>query len=57
MRAFPRSKVDHVLDVKVLITGASGKTGALVVKELLSRPDDFDVKVTVRSEKVCLHRV
>jgi len=36
---------------KVLVTGASGKTGALVVKELLTRPDDFDVKVTVRSDK------
>lgn len=36
---------------KVLVTGASGKTGVLVVRELLNRPEEFDVKVTVRSDK------
>eukprot|EP00878_Enallax_costatus_P038284 GHUV01043475.1.p1 GENE.GHUV01043475.1~~GHUV01043475.1.p1 ORF type:complete len:280 (+),score=73.80 GHUV01043475.1:34-873(+) len=37
--------------IKVLVTGASGRTGALVVKELLKLPDDFDVCVSVRSDK------
>lgn len=37
--------------MKVLVTGASGKTGALVVQQLLKCPDLFDVRVAVRSDK------
>ena len=34
------------------MTGAAGKTGALVVKKLLARPADFSVVALVRSSKV-----
>lgn len=37
---------------QVLVTGASGKTGALVVQQLLKYPEVFDVRVAVRSDKV-----
>mmetsp|Transcript_8757 Transcript_8757/g.25223 ORF Transcript_8757/g.25223 Transcript_8757/m.25223 type:complete len:331 (-) Transcript_8757:188-1180(-) len=37
--------------MKVLVTGASGRTGSLVVKKLLERKDDFAVQGLVRSEK------
>ncbi|WIA11777.1 hypothetical protein OEZ85_011871 [Tetradesmus obliquus] len=36
---------------KVFVTGASGKTGALVVQQLLQLPDKFEVAVAVRSDK------
>lgn len=34
------------------MTGASGKTGALVVRELLQHADAFEVAANVRSDKV-----
>eukprot|EP01024_Parvocaulis_polyphysoides_P018864 TRINITY_DN18409_c0_g1_i7.p1 TRINITY_DN18409_c0_g1~~TRINITY_DN18409_c0_g1_i7.p1 ORF type:complete len:328 (+),score=39.30 TRINITY_DN18409_c0_g1_i7:44-985(+) len=36
---------------KVLVTGASGKTGSLVFKKLLEQPQEFSPTALVRSEK------
>lgn len=36
---------------KVVVVGAGGRTGALVLEKLLSKPDDFVVRGVVRSEK------
>lgn len=41
-----------LLSAQVLVTGASGKTGALVVSELLKLVDKFEVRVTIRSDQV-----
>jgi hypothetical protein len=38
----------------VFVTGASGKTGALVVQQLLKLSSEFEVAVAVRSDKVKL---
>lgn len=39
--------------LKVLVTGATGRTGSLVVKKLLNRSDEFEVKGFARSlEKI-----
>lgn len=38
--------------MQVLVTGASGKTGALVVAELLKQPGKFTVRAVVRSTAV-----
>ena len=35
---------------QVVVTGAGGRTGALVVKKLLERKDKFDTIATVRSK-------
>ncbi len=35
---------------RILVTGASGRTGGLVVDRLLARPDDFTVRVLVRMQ-------
>jgi uncharacterized protein YbjT (DUF2867 family) len=37
---------------QVFVTGASGKTGALVVQQLLKLSSEFEVAVAVRSDKV-----
>jgi hypothetical protein len=39
---------------QVVVTGAGGKTGGLVLEKLLSRPNDFVAKAIVRNEQVCL---
>jgi uncharacterized protein YbjT (DUF2867 family) len=36
----------------VFVTGAFGKTGALVVQQLLKLSSEFEVAVAVRSDKV-----
>mmetsp|Transcript_35747 Transcript_35747/g.89808 ORF Transcript_35747/g.89808 Transcript_35747/m.89808 type:complete len:288 (-) Transcript_35747:364-1227(-) len=36
---------------QVLVTGAGGRTGSLVVKKLLERPQEFSVRGLVRSDK------
>lgn len=41
----------HVV-AQVLVTGASGKTGALVVSQCLKLPDQFLVRTVVRSAAV-----
>lgn len=35
--------------LQVLVTGASGKTGALVVSQLLKLTDQYEVRTLVRS--------
>jgi dihydrodipicolinate reductase len=40
------------IHLQVFVTGASGKTGALVVQQMLKLPDKFEVAVAVRSDKV-----
>jgi hypothetical protein len=42
----------QLLPAQVLVTGASGKTGALVVSELLKLVDNFEVRVTIRNDQV-----
>lgn len=36
---------------QVVVTGAGGRTGALVMKKLLERPSEFSVRGVVRSDK------
>jgi uncharacterized protein YbjT (DUF2867 family) len=45
----------RVLSLQVFVTGASGKTGALVVQQLLKLSSEFEVAVAVRSDKVNIH--
>lgn len=37
--------------LRVVVTGAAGRTGALVVKKLLGDPEKFDVRAVVRSQQ------
>eukprot|EP00808_Paulinella_micropora_P007129 g28954.t1 len=37
--------------LKVLVTGASGRTGSIVFRKLLERSDQFEVTASVRSDK------
>lgn len=41
--------------MQVAVTGASGKTGKLVVKRLLQSPDQYAAVAVVRSDKVCVN--
>lgn len=36
---------------QVAVTGGSGRTGSIIAKKLISRPDEFDPRVIVRSQK------
>lgn len=38
--------------MQVVVTGAAGQTGLLIVKKLLARPADFVTRAVVRSEQV-----
>lgn len=38
---------------QVLVTGAAGKTGQLVLKRLLNLPDRFAARALVHTDKVC----
>lgn len=38
--------------LQVVVTGAAGQTGSLIVEKLLARPDEFITRAVVRSAKV-----
>lgn len=38
--------------LKVVVTGAAGRTGSLVVKKLAAKPAEFEARAVVRGEGV-----
>ncbi len=40
--------------MQVVVSGAGGRTGSLIMQKLLARPDTYKARGIVRNEEVCL---